>query len=457
MLFTKDGRPAPHGEHVQRELTTLFRDSLLPISIFLAGLYAFFALLHIITLDEPSRSVMTVAALSGAAILFATAIAIYAGRVQVRHAPAAGFVVFSVVLANSALHMWIENDIHQSTNFALIFVGAGLFFLSRLHLFIAYAAACTVWVLVAATISVHTSAFQHFAIMNLQAILIGALAIEIRLRGNRRLIVMRLQASEREQKLTQALTKAQLYSAAERENKAKTEFLANVSHELRTPLNAILGFSEAMERELFGPLGDRRYVSYVHDIHHAGSHLLSLVNDILDLSRVELEGFSISPQRIDFARVCNNCLAIVRGRAERGQVRLKLDAIPPFPAIETDERRLKQVLINLLNNAVKFTPAGGTVTLEIGHAPNGGALLRVRDTGIGMNEEELGNADRPFWQADAGLDRAFEGTGLGLALVSELLRAMRGEFRLESKPGGGTVATVILPRRIEAGAAATAA
>lgn len=286
--------------------------------------------------------------------------------------------------------------------------------------------------------------------MMFMAMVMAALAQEIRLRSNRRLIALRADAAVREEKLAKALAKAQLFASVERENKAKTEFLANMSHELRTPLNAILGFSEAMQKEIFGPLGSPRYKGYSHDIHNAGSHLLSLVNDILDLSRIELEGLVITAHEIDFARVCNNCLAIIRGRAERGGVHLKFDAVPPFPVIATDERRLKQVLINLLNNAVKFTPTGGSVTLELLSAPNGGAIIRVRDTGIGMSAEEVEQALKPFWQADAGLDRAFEGAGLGLALVTELLRVMQAGFALESEPGVGTTVTVTLPRSLSA-------
>ncbi|MDX5367418.1 MAG: HAMP domain-containing histidine kinase [Alphaproteobacteria bacterium] len=431
--------------HVQSELNALFRDSLLPISLFLAALYALFAILHVSVLEGQSRTIMTLAALGGMSALLIIAAAVRSRNIPARHAYKIGFVMFGIVLANSSLHMLIERDVYQSTNFALIFVAVGLFFLSRRNLLIAFVINFAVWAVCATLITENATMLEHFAVMNLQALLIGLLAIELRLRSSIKLIRMRAEAGERERALEQALTKMKLYASVERDNKAKTEFLANMSHELRTPLNAILGFSEAMEQRLFGPLGNPRYESYVHDIHHAGSHLLSLVNDILDLSRIELDGLKLNPQPIDFARVCNNCLAIVRGRAERGQVMLSLDAVPPFPAIETDERRLKQVIINLLNNAVKFTPAGGRVTLELAHGSNGGAIIRIRDTGIGMGEEELESALRPFWQADVGLDRTFEGAGLGLALVTELVSLMEGDFRLESEPGKGTVATVVLP------------
>ncbi|ABS64759.1 histidine kinase [Parvibaculum lavamentivorans DS-1] len=203
-----------------------------------------------------------------------------------------------------------------------------------------------------------------------------------------------------------------------------------------------------MDKQLFGPLGDRRYAEYIVDIKGAGMHLLSLVNDILDLSRIELDGLNLSLQEIDIDGICNNCLAIIRGRAEESKIRLNFLAETPYPEIETDERRLKQILINLLNNAVKFTPAGGTVTLELQANPDGGAIIRVRDTSIGMTHEEIERALQPFWHADTGLDRSFEGAGLGLALVGKLLELMHGNLHIQSEVGVGTVVSVTLPQSI---------
>jgi two-component system cell cycle sensor histidine kinase PleC len=230
-----------------------------------------------------------------------------------------------------------------------------------------------------------------------------------------------------------------------------------MSHELRTPLNAILGFSEIMSQEMFGPLGNKKYTEYTGNIIDAGRHLLSLVNDILDLSRIELDTSSLVRQPIDIEAACRNCISIVRERAERGGIDLRLRVPGSMPAIQSDNRRLKQILINLLTNAIKFTPPGGSVSLDVEEDKSGYALFRIRDTGIGMSTEEIGKAGHPFWQADAGLDRTYEGTGLGLALVTKLASAMEGEFWLESTPGKGTTASLRLPRKLSAATCASIA
>jgi signal transduction histidine kinase len=438
----------PEADRIRLELNATFHDSLFPVSMCVAVLFLIFAVAHAVVLPPALRLEMIAIALVSAAVSAAIGLGVKFEFLENRFSHAAGFTLVGLCVLNSAVQMYLTDDVYQSTNFGLLVVAMGLFFLSRIHLVVSFLFILSIWFAVVRSTVGFADESVHFSFMMFMAMVMAALAQEIRLRAYHRLIAMRADADVREKKLATALAKAQLYASVERENKAKTEFLANMSHELRTPLNAILGFSEAMQQEIFGPLGSPRYRGYSHDIHNAGTHLLSLVNDILDLSRIELDGLAITSQKIDFARVCNNCLSIVRGRAERGGVQLIFDATPPFPAIETDERRLKQVLINLLNNAVKFTPAGGSVTLQLCGDSNGGAIVRVRDTGIGMSKEEVEQALTPFWQADAGLDRAFEGAGLGLALVTELLHVMQGRFALESEPGVGTVVTVTLPRMV---------
>lgn len=438
------------------QLDAIFLESVFPVSIYLTSLFALFSILHLFLLPAPLGIQMTALAIASGLSSAAIGLAARTGKISVRYAYAGGFGIFALGLLNSAVHMWLTKDLDQSSNFALIFVAVGLFFLARRYLAVAYAITFIVWASLALALDDPEGEFAHFAILNTQAIVIGFLAHTLRLRVNRRLIRMSSEANVREEKLAEALAQAQLYVAAERENKAKTEFLANMSHELRTPLNAILGFSEIMSHELFGPHANRKYFEYSENIHTAGEHLLSVVNDILDLSRIQLDEQDVHVRPVDLRRVCENCIAIVRQRAERGQVNIAFSAPPKMPGVETDERRLKQVLTNLLSNAIKFTPAGGKVDLEIENAGDGRIVFRIRDTGIGMSAEQLAKATTPFWQAQTGLDRTFEGTGLGLAIVVELLKVMRGELSMESNPGRGTVMTFTLPpmlRAVESAAA----
>jgi len=231
---------------------------------------------------------------------------------------------------------------------------------------------------------------------------------------------------------------------AETANRAKTEFLTNMSHELRTPLNAVIGFSELMVNRAFGDL-DERYAAYAADINSSGVHLLEVINDILDISRIEAGSVELNEEAFDPASVIKSCMDLMRGRADKGEIALTLDLPDDLPAITADQRMLKQVLINLLSNAVKFTPAGGKVTASAAMANNGGFLLSVSDTGIGMRAEDIPVALTPFRQIDNRLARAYEGTGLGLPLVKSLIELHGGTVSIDSTLGAGTTVTVALP------------
>ncbi len=243
----------------------------------------------------------------------------------------------------------------------------------------------------------------------------------------------------REQELTAAKEQAELA------NRAKTEFLANMSHELRTPLNAVLGFSEMISRESFGPL-DSRYVDYAQDIHASGLHLLDLIGDILDLSRIEAGHIDLSDEDIDSARLVDSCLRLVEDRARKAGVALAKTVPALAPHFRADERKMKQVLINLLSNAVKFTGRGGRVTVATLLDEAGNLTLAVEDTGIGMKVEEIERALEPFVRLESSLTRRYEGTGLGLALVKALAELHQGWIRIASEPGEGTRVTVTIPR-----------
>ncbi|MFA5600087.1 MAG: ATP-binding protein [Phenylobacterium sp.] len=234
---------------------------------------------------------------------------------------------------------------------------------------------------------------------------------------------------------------------AEAANKSKSEFLANMSHELRTPLNAINGFSEIMVSEMFGPLGDPRYKEYAQDILASGQHLLALINDILDMSKIEAGKMNLKFEPIALEEVVEDAARLIRNRADAAGLSLTLD-LPELPEIEADYRAVKQVLLNLLSNAVKFTPRGGKITVnaEIRRDHFGERVkVAVADTGIGIEAHDLARLATPFEQIESQHAKTQQGTGLGLALTKSLVEMHSGSLDIRSKPGEGTTVSFVLP------------
>jgi signal transduction histidine kinase len=232
--------------------------------------------------------------------------------------------------------------------------------------------------------------------------------------------------------------------AAEAASRTKSEFLATVSHELRTPLNAIIGFSELMIRGILGPLGNPQYRAYLDDIHQSGCHLLDIINDILDFSKAEAGKLELHESDVDVHQVVTALIRLMGPRARDASLEL-IDAIPPdLPRLWCDARKLKQILLNLLTNAVKFTPAGGKVEVQALCDKTGMTIL-VRDSGIGIAEADLARVLQPFVQGDNKLSRTHEGTGLGLTLVNAMVKIHGGSFLLESRIGHGTTASLNFP------------
>jgi cell cycle sensor histidine kinase DivJ len=232
--------------------------------------------------------------------------------------------------------------------------------------------------------------------------------------------------------------------AAEGASRAKTAFLANMSHELRTPLNAIIGFSEVMTEEIFGPVGSPRYKEYARHIHESGGHLLDLINSVLDMSKIEAGKFELHEEVFDLSDAAASAIRFVSPAAERGGVTLKLAVTPAAQRAFADKRAVKQMLINLIANGVKFTPRGGDVRVAA-RAAGTGLEIAVADSGAGIAKADLERLGRPFEQVEGAHTRTREGTGLGLALVKSLAAMHGGEAVLTSALGEGTTVTVRLP------------
>ena len=234
---------------------------------------------------------------------------------------------------------------------------------------------------------------------------------------------------------------------AEQANRTKSEFLANMSHELRTPLNAIVGFAEVVSNELFGPMGERKYLEYVKDIHTSGLHLLSVINEILDMAKIEAGKLDLLIQPFHISAVVADAVNMLKEQANRKRIDLFVDSPDDEIEIVGDERAIKQATINLLSNAIKFSHDNGKIDIRIDHDAVHGLTLEVEDHGIGMGDEALKRAMRPFEQADSSTTRAYGGTGLGLPIANGLIEAHGGRLTIESCEGEGTRVRILLPLR----------
>lgn len=232
---------------------------------------------------------------------------------------------------------------------------------------------------------------------------------------------------------------------AERANAAKSDFLNNVTHELRTPINAVVGFSEMMRQEMFGPLGSARYREYAQDIAGAGEHMQGLVDDLLDLAKIEAGEMRFTYEPVNLSAVLGEAIALIEGLAASKGVTIDAPDGKDLPVVRSDARAIRQILVNLLSNAVKFTPAGGQVTCHASWRRAEGVTLRIQDTGIGIAEDDIPRVLAPFGQVRSPDSTQAKGTGLGLPITKKIAEALGGKLALASSPGAGTTVTVVLP------------
>ena len=238
---------------------------------------------------------------------------------------------------------------------------------------------------------------------------------------------------------------AELAYKAEAANRAKSRFLANMSHELRTPLNAIIGFAEVIHSQFKGPVGNPQYIDFARSIHESGRHLVGIINDILDLSKVEAGRVELEEDATTITSIVDQAVVLMRHAIDDAQLHLEVAIEPGLPEILVDRRKLDQVLLNVVSNAVKFTPAGGRIRIEGRRAGDGGIAIRVTDTGIGIDEDELNEVLKPFVQSREAERRKTQGTGLGLPLSDQLMKLHSGTMSLSSERGEGATVTLYLP------------
>ena len=285
---------------------------------------------------------------------------------------------------------------------------------------------------------------SFIAVIAFTVILTGA-ALEERRKLERGLLEATSQAeSAREEALNAREEALVAKEAAEKASHMKSMFLATMSHELRTPLNAVIGFSQLLEAETFGPLGNRRYRNYAGIIEKAGQHLLDLINDILDMSKIEAGKFELQRKEVDCKAIIDDCANLISARAKEHNIVVEKDVPPESIRFDADPRAIKQILLNLLSNAVKFTPAGGRVTVRL-REQGGLVTLIVSDTGVGIPADQLALLGNPFVTLRSSVGASQEGTGLGLALARALTQLHGGTFKVESDEGQGTTVTVVIP------------
>ena len=293
------------------------------------------------------------------------------------------------------------------------------------------------------------------AAVSLEAVQKGAQDYLVKGQGSGEVVARAIRYAIERKREQQLLTEAK--ERAEFASRTKSEFLAAVSHELRTPLNAIIGFSEMMRDEVLGPVGNDAYCEYADHIYNSGSHLLSIINDILDLAKVEAGTAELNEEEVDVAEVFETSRRMFEARCQQAGNTLTCEVAEGLPRLRADRLKLQQVLVNLLSNAVKFTPAGGNIVCSAYLEPNGDMHITVVDTGIGIAEADIATALEPFRQVDSSLSRQYDGTGLGLPLATRFVELHGGTLRLESELQVGTEVTVSFPKdRVCAGEAAAA-
>lgn len=455
-------------------------EALPPLAFGLTWLYLIFGVAHLFTLPPAIQWIMSLTA-------FGTSATMLGLRAVWKHKPATGewahagaALLTGLIGLNSALHLFLTGDVLQSSNLMLLVVGLGFFFLSSAWFVFMLLALYLCWGVAMFTLDAAAAVWIHFTFGLLSASVLAITAHLARKRTLRRVTLLRVQDAQRAQQFQATLAAEQQSEEALRQSEAryrllyaeieqraqelhianiqlaqaarvKNEFLASVSHELRTPLNAILGLTESLQENLYGSVSESQQ-GVLRNINQSGRHLLALITDILDVAKIEAGQFALElgPAAVD--AVCQASLMLIKQKAEQKKLTVSLHFDMAVKLIEADDRRLKQILVNLLDNAIKFTPPEGAIGIDVhGDAENKIVYFSVWDTGIGIAPKDFQRLFKPFVQLDSGLAREYAGSGLGLVLVYRMAEMQGGSVKVESEVNQGSRFTVALPWRVPPG------
>lgn len=435
----------------QADRDEITRESLGATAAIVGAVYLFLGTAHIFFVPAPHNVPLAAAAVVSSLFLGVIALLSYRSLIPAHVANPILFGAGLVVLANGIMHIYLTDDLMQTTNLALILIGWGLFVLSTPWFIMFFCCTAVAWLVLQQIVTYDAQILSHYTFLLLSAAGISAATFVARFKTYNRVIAYRKHDQQVQESLRQAMARGFEADVAEERNDAKDTFIAHLSHELRTPLNAVVGFAQTMKMETMGPIGNPKYLEYVQDITDAGNHLTSILEDLHDLVLVEKGQLKVTLATFDVPQLLDSCLSLVAHRADSKNILVQSQCDPALQFLSSDKQRFRQIFVNLLTNAIKYTPDSGSVLFTASVCEDGRLLFEVIDSGVGMSSEELKKATAPFWRAGPDMSVGdVEGSGLGLAITTQLVELLGGTFELKSERGTGTTARVLLPQSCRA-------
>lgn len=436
---------------LQADRNEITCDALGITTAIVAAIYLLLGVSHVFFVPPPHSVPIAASTLLSAFLIGTVSVLSYRSLIPVRAANPSIFFAALVALANAAMHIYLTDDLMQTTNLALILIGWGLFVLSTSWFIMFLCCAAVTWLVLQQLVTYDAQLVNHYTFMLISAAGISTVTFIARFKTYNRVIAYRKHDLQVQESLRQAMARGFEADVAEERNDAKDTFIAHLSHELRTPLNAVVGFAQTMKMETMGPIGNPKYLEYVQDITDAGNHLTSILEDLHDLVLVEKGQLKVTLATFDVPKVLESCMSLVEHRATAKNIQIQTDCDSSLAFLSSDKQRFRQIFVNLLTNAIKYTPDGGNILFKASICEDGRLLFEVIDNGVGMSRDELKKASSPFWRAGPDMSVGdVEGSGLGLAITTQLVGLLGGTLELASEKGAGTTARVWLPQSCRA-------